>query len=110
MTLLARRVALHLVWFAWYALAALLALRFVLKLFGAGPSALTEVVYALSVPVLAPVFVLFGAPREGASVLEWNTLLGIALYWALAWVIARFAIIGSAAAEEEGILDEEESA
>lgn len=88
-----RSYAAHFLWYLWYALSALLAVRFALKLFGAEANSVSAAVYTLTAPVLAPVFFVFGKPRDGTSVLEWNTLLVIALYWAIAWGLVRFLVV-----------------
>lgn len=70
---------------------ALLAIRFVLKALGANADAgFAQLVYAVTGPLVAPFVGLFGTP-QGASgaVLEVHTLIALAIYAIVAWLLVR---------------------
>jgi len=74
----------------------LLGIRFVLSLLGANPAAgLAPFVYGITRPFLAPFVGLFGTPRFGGSVFEWNALAAIivyglfAIYAPFAWILVE---------------------
>ena len=70
----------------------LIALRFVLRLLGANPDAgFAAFVYGVTAPFLAPFVGLFGTPRYNGSVLELHSIVAIAVYALLAWVLAKLA-------------------
>jgi YggT family protein len=71
-------------------LEALLAIRFVLMLLGANPSAgFAAMIYALTDPFLLPFAGLFGQPAAGGSVIETNTIVALIVYPLLAWLLAK---------------------
>jgi YggT family protein len=68
----------------------LLGLRFVLKLIAANPDAsFTVFIYGITKIFLAPFNALLGTPTFGGSSLEVTTLIAMAVYALLFWVIAR---------------------
>ena len=71
----------------------LLLARFVLRLLGANAATpFIAWVYQVSQPLIAPFAGAFGAtPSQGGSVVEWTTLLAVAVFALVAWVIG-FAI------------------
>ena len=73
------------------ALGVLLFLRVLLRLFGANPdNTFAQVIYSLSNPFVAPLNNLFGTPAFGKSqALEINTLVAIAAYAILAYLVGR---------------------
>lgn len=73
------------------ALGVLLFLRVLLRLFGANPdNTFAQVIYSLSNPFVAPLNNLFGTPAFGRSqALEVNTLVAIAAYAILAYLVGR---------------------
>ncbi len=67
-----------------------LGLRFVLKLIAANPDAgFARAMYGLTQPFLAPFAALVGTPTSGGTVLEVTTLIAMAVYALLAWIVAR---------------------
>ncbi|OGE73556.1 MAG: hypothetical protein A3I07_03890 [Candidatus Doudnabacteria bacterium RIFCSPLOWO2_02_FULL_42_9] len=75
-----------------------LALRFILKLIAANPGAgFTDFIYRASAPLLAPFVNVVRNVRTDASggIFEWNTLIAMAVYSLLAWVIVRLFFLGS---------------
>lgn len=83
------------VWYLLGLLEALLALRFILKLLAANPQAgFTQFIYAVTALFAAPFLNVFRISRVEGSVLEWTTLLAMAVYWLIAWGIIKLLIIG----------------
>ena len=67
-----------------------LAVRFVLKLIAANPDAgFASFMYGLTRPFLAPFTALVGTPTSGGIVLEVTTLIAMAIYALLAWIVVR---------------------
>ncbi len=68
----------------------LLAIRFVLALFGANPAAgFAQFIYGITKPFLAPFAGLFGTTRFGSSVFDVSTLIAIVVYALIAWVLVK---------------------
>ena len=68
----------------------LLLLRFIFLALGASEaSPFVNFIYALSRPFVLPFQGIFGEPTLGGSVLEWASLVGIAIYMLLAYGLAR---------------------
>lgn len=82
-------------------ISALLALRFVLMLLGANRgNAFTDFIFTVTQPLVAPFFGMFNYdPTYGTSRFELETLIAIAVYGLLAWVIVRLLTIGDRHAE-----------
>lgn len=90
----ARRTALYRVWQAiWLVVGiveGLIAIRFVLRLLGANPDAgFAQLIYGLTAPLVAPFVGLFGTPRFEGSAFEFTSLVAMAVYSLLAWVIVK---------------------
>lgn len=78
------------IYFIFGAINTLLIIRFVFLLLAANPaSAFVRFVYALSQPFVAPFLGIFGEPVFDGSVIEWASLVAIAIYMLLAYGIAR---------------------
>jgi len=76
------------VYFVFGVVITMIALRFVLLLFGANPEAVfSQLVYTLSALLMAPFFAVFGTTTIEGAVFEWSALLAIAVYALLAWGI-----------------------
>ncbi len=83
------------VWYIFSLIEALLALRFVLKLLGANPAAgFTSFIYGITAPFAAPFLNVFQISRVEGSVLEWTTLLAMAVYWLVAMGIVKLLVMG----------------
>ena len=68
----------------------LLGLRFLLKLIAANPnSGFAVFIYGITEPFLAPFKALVGTPTSGGTVLEVTTLIAMAVYALLFWVVIR---------------------
>jgi YggT family protein len=81
---------IRIIWTISGILAILLGLRFVLKLIGANPdSGFTVFIYGITGLFVAPFEAIVGTPTAGGSVLEVTTLIAIAVYALLFWVVVR---------------------
>ena len=68
----------------------LLGLRFALKLIAANAaSGFAVFIYGITSPFVAPFRALVGTPTAGRTVFETTTLIAMAVYWLLTWVIVR---------------------
>jgi uncharacterized membrane protein len=68
----------------------LLGLRFMLKLIAANPgSGFAGFIYGITGAFTAPFNTLLGSPASDGSILEMTTLIAMAVYALLFWVIAR---------------------
>lgn len=82
-------VLINIVYFIFGVIIAIVALRFVLLLLGANPSAaFTQLIYQLSAPFMAPFEAVFGDTVARGAVFEWSALLAIVIYALIAWGIA----------------------
>lgn len=84
-------IATRIVWLVDGILLILLAFRFVLALLGADPAnAFANFIYSVSYPFVAPFFGLFGYHYTyGVSQLEVFTLVAMAVYAVVAWIIDK---------------------
>lgn len=97
------------VYFTFGVIITLIALRFVLLLFGANPSAgFSQLVFGLSEPFVTPFFSVFGTTRVDGSTFEWSALLAIVVYALVAWGIASLieAVTPRARAETAGTVEQ----
>jgi len=68
----------------------LIAIRFVLRLFGANPDVpFASFIYGVTSLLVAPFVGLFGTPVFNGSVLEWHSVVAIIVYMLLAWVLVK---------------------
>lgn len=82
------------VWYVLGIINTLLGLRFVLRLFGANPAAaFTDFIYSLTSPLLAPFRNVIRSSAVGTGVIEWSTLLAMAIYWLIAYAIVRLLVV-----------------
>ena len=65
----------------------LIAIRFVLKLFGANPAPFVRFMYDLTWPFVAPFHGIFNTAQEGKSILEPESLVAMAIYALIGWGI-----------------------
>ncbi len=90
----ATNTAVRVIWAVLAVIETLIGLRFLLRLFGANPSAgFTDLIYTLSQPLVAPFQAVFQSTRiEGETrggVFDWSLILAMAVYWLVGWGIAR---------------------
>jgi uncharacterized protein YggT (Ycf19 family) len=70
----------------------LLAIRFVLRLFGANAQAgFAQLIYGVTAPLVAPFQGLFGTVQSDGSVLESATVVALIVYALVAWLIVKLA-------------------
>lgn len=78
------------IWYLLGLIEALLAFRFVLKLFEANPGAwFTNFIYAVTGPLVAPFLAVFNITQVQGSIFEWTTLLAMLVYWLVALAIVK---------------------
>src|SRR3989344_675169 len=89
------------VWYLLSIIEALLAFRFLLRLIGANTAAgFTDFIYTISYPFVQPFQnVVRSARVEGGSVVDWNILIAMAVYWLVAWAIVRLFFMGRPGSE-----------
>lgn len=90
----ARRTALYrasqAIWLVVGIVEGLIAIRFVLRLLGANPEAgFAQLIYGLTAPLVQPFVGLFGTPRFEGSAFEFTSLVAMAVYALVAWVIVK---------------------
>jgi uncharacterized membrane protein len=86
----------RIVWTILGLLEIVLAFRFVLKLIAANPaSGFAQFMYGISGPFVAPFAGLVATPASGGTVLEVTTLIAMAVYALLFWIIMRVIFIVS---------------
>jgi YggT family protein len=72
----------------------LLGLRFVLKLLAANPNTgFSTFIYGVTEIFIAPFKALLGTPTSGNTTIEVNTLIAMAVYALLVWIVARLIAI-----------------
>ena len=82
------------VWYLAYIIVGILLIRFGLRLLGANPLApFAQFMYSVSDILLLPFRQILPAVREGRSVLEWATLVAMAVYWLLAWAVQKILLL-----------------
>jgi uncharacterized protein YggT (Ycf19 family) len=70
----------------------LLAIRFILRLFGANPEAgFAQLIYGVTRPLVAPFQGLFGNLQAEGSVFESHSLVALIVYALVAWLIVKVA-------------------
>ena len=79
--------AMQAVWWIVGFLDTLIAIRFLLKLFGANPAPFVQFMYNVTWPLVAPFHGIFNTDQVGRSVLEPESLVAIAIYTLIGWGI-----------------------
>jgi len=70
----------------------LLAIRFILRLFGANAQAgFAQLIYGVTGPLVAPFQGLFGTVQVEGSVFESQSLVALVVYALVAWLIVKLA-------------------
>ncbi len=92
----------QIVWYIFYAIETILLFRFLLKLIGANPGAgFSQFIYGLSYPFVSPFLYVVRSPSISGSVFEWSTLLGMLVYWVVAWGVVRLFVMGKPVSTSE---------
>ena len=90
------------VWYILGLLEVLLAFRFLLKLFGANPSAgFSAFIYGVTYPFAAPFISVFKLTSVEGSIFEWTTLLAMLVYWLVAMGIVQMFLMGKTVSTPE---------
>ncbi|MBX4191219.1 MAG: YggT family protein [Candidatus Doudnabacteria bacterium] len=94
------------IWYVLSVIEALLGIRFILRLIAANPAAgFTDLIYTITQPLVQPFSNIVRVARvEGtntASLIDWNILIAMAVYWLLAWAIVRLFFMGRPVSETE---------
>jgi len=80
----------QIVWAILGILEILLGLRVILKVIAANPnSGFAVFIYGITKPFLAPFTALVGTPQTGGTILEVTTLIAMAVYALLFWIVIR---------------------
>lgn len=83
------------VWYILGAIEVLLAFRFILKLLAANAAAgFTNFIYGITTPFASPFLNVFRVSQVEGNVLEWTTLLAMAVYFVIAWGIIKLLVMG----------------
>lgn len=92
----------QIVWYLLGLLEILLAFRFVLKLFGANPTAgFSSFIYGITHIFVAPFTSVFRMSQVSGSIFEWTTLLAMIVYWIIAIGIIRLFLMGKTVSTPE---------
>lgn len=90
------------VWYVLGVIEVILAFRLLLKLLGANPvSGFTDFIYSVSGPFAIPFLTIVAATRAGSSIIEWSTLIAMAVYLVIAWGIVKLMQFAKPVSPEE---------
>jgi len=89
-----RRLAAHrltqVIYWVFALIEGLIAIRLILKLLGANPSAgFAQFIYGVTAPLVAPFVGLFSNPVYQNSVLELGSIVALVVYALVAWLVAK---------------------
>jgi len=79
--------AIQIVWWIVGFIDVLIAIRFLLKMFGANPAPFVRFMYDLTWPLVAPFHGIFNSDQVGRSVFEPESLVAIGIYSLIGWGI-----------------------
>lgn len=79
--------AIQIVWWIVGFVDVLIAIRFLLKMFGANPAPFVRFMYDLTWPLVAPFHGIFNTDQVGRSVFEPEALVAIGIYTLIGWGI-----------------------
>jgi hypothetical protein len=92
----------QIVWYIIGILEALLALRFLLKLLGANPAAgFTQFIYGATWLFAGPFIYVFRVSQVQSNIVEWSTLLAMAVYFLVGWMIVKALVMAKPVSTEE---------
>ena len=83
----------------------LIAIRFVLKLFGANPAPFVRFMYDVTWPLIAPFHGIFNTAQEGRSILEPESLVAMAIYALIGWGIVSLIRLMSRPSSSTTVVD-----
>jgi len=79
--------AIQIVWWVVGLIDTLIAIRFLLKVFGANPAPFVRFMYDLTWPLVAPFHGIFNTDQVGRSVFEPESIVAIVIYLLIGWGI-----------------------
>jgi uncharacterized protein YggT (Ycf19 family) len=79
--------AIQYIWWIVGFIDVLIAIRFLLKVFGANPAPFVRFMYDVTWPLVAPFHGIFNTAQEGRSILEPESLVAMAIYALIGWGI-----------------------
>jgi uncharacterized protein YggT (Ycf19 family) len=79
--------AIQVIWWIVGFIDVLIAIRFLLKLFGANPAPFVRFMYDVTWPLVAPFHGIFNTAQEGRSILEPESIVAMAIYALIGWGI-----------------------
>lgn len=86
----------NLLWTLLGILNGLLFIRFLLKLLGANPGAgFTNFMYAITNPFVQPFVGVLRSTILNPGIIEWSTLIAMAIYWLIVWAIVRLFVVST---------------
>ena len=92
----------QIVWYITGVIEIILGLRFILKLLGANPAAgFTQVIYGATSLFAGPFLYVFRVSQVQGSVFEWSTLLAMAVYFLIAWLIVKALVMSKPVSTKE---------
>ncbi len=92
----------QIIWYLLGILEALLAFRFLFKLFHANVEAqFTHFIYTWSQPLASPFLNVFSTSKVENSSFEWTTLLSMGVYWLVAYGLVRLFMLSRTVASHE---------
>ena len=78
---------IQIIWWVVGLVDTLIAIRFLLKVFGANPAPFVRFMYDLTWPLVAPFHGIFNSDQAGRSVFEPESLVAIVIYLLIGWGI-----------------------
>lgn len=92
----------QIVWYIIGIIEILLLFRFFLKLFGANPQAgFTVFIYTITKIFAGPFLFVFNVTQAEGAIFEWSTLLAMAVYALIGWLIVKALIMSKPVTTEE---------
>src|SRR3982075_1824426 len=86
---------IQIIWWVVGLIDTLIAIRFLLKVFGANPAPFVRFMYDLTWPLVAPFHGIFNSDQVGRSVFEPESLVAIVIYLLIGWgVVSLIRILG----------------
>jgi hypothetical protein len=87
----------NLLWTILGILNGILAIRFLLKLFGANPAAgFANFIYTITNPLVRPFVGVVRSTFVGTGIAEWHTIVAMIVYWLIVWAIVRLVTVSRA--------------
>lgn len=97
------------IWYIFTVIQVLLLFRVGLRLIGANPNAeFTQFMYGITGGLVDPFVRIVSPTPVGPGVIEWSSIIAIAVYWFLAWVIVRLFLIARPVSNGEAAMHLEE--